>query len=93
MKARESALQNLDIAYTKYQEITTNLQEGLKFYSDLSKILSDLREAIKQWAYSRTVEARDQITSLTALALEKSHISVKSPGTYNFSKDGPLRFG
>lgn len=93
LKSRETALQQLDLAFNKYQEITINLQEGLKFYSQLSLILSDLREACKQWAYSRTVEARDQINSLTALAFEGVSISVKNPGMFNPLTDGGFRFG
>jgi programmed cell death 6-interacting protein len=48
LKAREQALQNLDLAYHKFREILVNLQEGLKFYSDLSKLLTELRDACKQ---------------------------------------------
>lgn len=30
VKERQQALQNLDLAYAKYREITRNLEEGLK---------------------------------------------------------------
>lgn len=48
LKLREDALQSLDLAYSKYREIFTNLQEGLKFYSSFSLLLSQLRDGCKQ---------------------------------------------
>lgn len=48
LKAREQALQDLDTAYHKYREISVNLQEGLKFYLDMAKLLGELRDACKQ---------------------------------------------
>lgn len=44
---REAALQRLDEGYLKYREVLTNLQEGLKFYSDLSRLLTELREGCR----------------------------------------------
>lgn len=48
LAAREAALQDLDLAFHMFREILTNLQEGLKFYSDLSKLVSEVREGCKQ---------------------------------------------
>ncbi|KAI0749790.1 pH-response regulator [Daedaleopsis nitida] len=58
VKARELALQSLDLAYHKYKEITRNLEEGLKFYNDFAVILSQFRDACKEWASLRSEETR-----------------------------------
>ncbi|KAH8118025.1 BRO1-domain-containing protein [Phellopilus nigrolimitatus] len=70
VKEREHALQSLDLGYHKYREITRNLDEGLKFYNDLSKILIKFREACKEWVRLRRDEMRWLSQSLDALRLE-----------------------
>lgn len=45
MKEREFALQSLDLAYHKYQEIMRNLDEGLK----VRKALHYLLETANHW--------------------------------------------
>lgn len=91
LRAREKALQALDVAYQKHHELATNLAEGLKFYSDVAKLLNELRDSCKQWAYARQVESRDQIQNLTS-GLESMRLSV-TPGAYDPSRHGPIRFG
>jgi programmed cell death 6-interacting protein len=48
MKQREEALQALDRSYSKYREVTVNLEEGLRFYHDFAKLLSELRDSCKE---------------------------------------------
>ncbi|KIS67822.1 uncharacterized protein UMAG_11510 [Mycosarcoma maydis] len=56
IQRREKALQNLDSAYIKYRELSSNLVEGLEFYNGLAKILSGYRDAVKEWARARQVD-------------------------------------
>ncbi|KAI0787643.1 pH-response regulator [Fomes fomentarius] len=56
VKAREHALQSLDLAYHKYKEIVRNSEEGLKFYNGLVEILSQFRDACKEWVGIRRNE-------------------------------------
>ncbi|KAI5122282.1 hypothetical protein M0805_002362 [Coniferiporia weirii] len=70
VKEREHALQSLDLGYHKYREISCNLDEGLKFYNDLSKILMKFREACKEWVRSRREEMRWLSQHLDALHVE-----------------------
>jgi programmed cell death 6-interacting protein len=56
LKSREKALQDLDTAYYKYSEISINLQEGLKFYTDFAKLLVELRDGCKQVRLSLSME-------------------------------------
>ena len=55
---RETALQSLENAYTKYKEIIQNLDTGRKFYNDLSKIVNRFRDDAKNFAYKRRQEAK-----------------------------------
>ncbi|EKM58371.1 uncharacterized protein PHACADRAFT_159473 [Phanerochaete carnosa HHB-10118-sp] len=56
VKEREHALQSLDLAYHKYKEITRNLDEGLKFYNDISDILGRLKQDCIEWCNHRRNE-------------------------------------
>ncbi|KAF9477921.1 BRO1-domain-containing protein [Pholiota conissans] len=58
LKERENALQALDIAYSKYREITRNLEEGYKFYNDFAGILMQFKEVCKTWSIQRSQELR-----------------------------------
>ena len=43
VKAREEALQKLDLAYHKCREVEINLKEGLQFYESFAKVRVLLR--------------------------------------------------
>ncbi|ORY88475.1 BRO1-like domain-domain-containing protein [Leucosporidium creatinivorum] len=95
LAAREQALQDLDLAFHMFREILTNLQEGLKFYSDLSKLVGEVRDGCKQWAYARSAEAKEQVQSLLSNAMSGTRISnVEQPaeGRAWRPEDG-IRFG
>ncbi|KAE8258843.1 hypothetical protein A4X13_0g1403 [Tilletia indica] len=61
-KRRAQALQNLDAAYHKFNEIRRNLADGLEFYNQLTRTLSVRRDQIRQWTYSR----HSDVAQLTA---------------------------
>ncbi|KZV63101.1 BRO1-domain-containing protein [Peniophora sp. CONT] len=61
VKEREAALQELDLAYHKYNDITRHLDEGHQFYNDLSAILLRFQQTCKEWTASR----RDELRGLT----------------------------
>lgn len=44
---RDAAIQKLELAAAKYDEMQQNLHEGLKFYADLSRLLGEVRDAVK----------------------------------------------
>ncbi|KAK9455841.1 BRO1-like domain-containing protein [Dipodascopsis uninucleata] len=56
---RETALQELEAGYFKYLEIQSNLEEGRKFYNDLSKPLTQFQDECNDFVYSRRVESRE----------------------------------
>ncbi|KAK4705321.1 programmed cell death 6-interacting protein, partial [Phenoliferia sp. Uapishka_3] len=92
LKSREAKLQALDAAYHKFLELRTNLQEGLKFYSDVAGLLNELRDSCKEWAYSRNMESRDQLQGIQE-GMEAMRLKVARPGVFDPTKDGPIRFG
>ncbi|KXT17486.1 hypothetical protein AC579_3215 [Pseudocercospora musae] len=68
-KERETALQNLENAYTAYKEIMRNLETGRKFYNDLAAITTRFRDECRNFHYSRRQEASGLETDLsTAMA-------------------------
>ncbi|GAA5850405.1 hypothetical protein JCM9279_001404 [Rhodotorula babjevae] len=65
-QARERATTLYASAGDKFTEMLQNLQEGLRFYADLSKLLGELRDACKSFDYARTAEAQDLARALSA---------------------------
>ncbi|GAA5829396.1 hypothetical protein JCM5353_008683 [Sporobolomyces roseus] len=63
--ARTDFLSSMSEAHSKYLEMLGNLEEGLKFYSDLSRLATELRESCKNFAYSRNLEAQELDKRLT----------------------------
>ncbi|KAF3934762.1 Rhophilin-2 [Dactylellina cionopaga] len=57
LKEREAALQTLETAYSKHQEVIGNLDSGRKFYNDLAKLLARLQQEAKGFVYARKYEA------------------------------------
>lgn len=44
---RERALSDLNSTFAIHRELVTNLEEGLRFYTDLSRLLSELRDQVR----------------------------------------------
>jgi programmed cell death 6-interacting protein len=57
-RERETALQNLENAYTSYKEILRNLDTGRKFYNDLAAITTRFRDECRNFVYARRSEAQ-----------------------------------
>jgi programmed cell death 6-interacting protein len=76
-KERETALQNLENAYTTYKEIMGNLEKGRKFYNELSAITTRFRDECGNFVYARRTEAQelegDLETRMAGLALQSEH--------------------
>ncbi|GAA6037543.1 hypothetical protein JCM8097_008246 [Rhodosporidiobolus ruineniae] len=66
VQRREAVLQGLDTAASKYGEIRSNTTEALKFYTELSKLLGELRESAKSFTFSRSTEAEAHAKALSA---------------------------
>ncbi|GAA5908302.1 hypothetical protein JCM5296_000511 [Sporobolomyces johnsonii] len=77
--ARETALQELSTAHAKYHEMRGNLEEGLRFYAELSRLGSELRDAAKSFAYSRNVEAQELHRQLSTVSSPSPSPASPSP--------------
>lgn len=73
IQRREKALQNLDAAYVKYRELSSNLVEGLEFYNGLAKILSTYRDNVKEWARARQVDLHWLIHQMGRTSIQDPH--------------------
>ncbi|KZT07808.1 BRO1-domain-containing protein [Laetiporus sulphureus 93-53] len=81
VKEREHALQSLDLAYHKYKEIRRNLDEGLKFYSEFSNVLSQFRETCKDWVIMRRNEMNDLVRAVESLSMRQVPSAPATPVT------------
>ncbi|KAJ7104194.1 BRO1-like domain-containing protein [Mycena belliarum] len=88
IKAREHALQSLDITYQKYREIVKNLNEGIQFYNDLAQIFIDFKATCKTWSQQRSAEIHSLARSLEAASLRDDSAEdseVRPRGTHRSS--------
>lgn len=88
---RELALQRLDGAAHQHRELLANLQEGLRFYDQLSGLLGELRDGGKRFAQARAQEARELGLRLGMGGVRISS-ETRQPGVFDPSQ-GPIRFG
>jgi programmed cell death 6-interacting protein len=79
MQKREQALQTMDMAYSKYRELSANLIEGLKFYNSLVKLMSELRDHIKQWHQSRQMDIAELSRQMKAASVSQASTSPVRP--------------
>ncbi|KAH9481355.1 pH-response regulator protein palA/RIM20 [Psilocybe cubensis] len=70
VKEREIALQSLDMAYSKYREITRNLEEGFQFYNDLAAILIQFKEVCKAWCHHRNQEIHAFTRAMQSMSIK-----------------------
>ncbi|KAI9098591.1 BRO1-like domain-containing protein [Phlyctochytrium arcticum] len=64
IRDRENALQNLDNAYKAFVDISANMHEGVKFYTDFQAVLNRFADNCRQYALTRSVDKRDIINEL-----------------------------
>lgn len=76
-KERETALQNLENAYTAYKEILRNLDTGRKFWNDLAAITTRFRDECRNFVYARRSEAQgleaDLADAMAGLRIQQSN--------------------
>ncbi|KIM56911.1 hypothetical protein SCLCIDRAFT_1219945 [Scleroderma citrinum Foug A] len=79
IKDREIVLHNLDMAHAKYREITRNLDEGRKFYNDMTNILTRFKDACRLWCNQRSQEAQSLYRSFGSLSIRDTRPSDERP--------------
>ncbi|TKA54500.1 hypothetical protein B0A53_03193 [Rhodotorula sp. CCFEE 5036] len=63
---RDAAIQKFELAAAKFDEMQQNLHEGLKFYADLSRLLGELRDAVKDFVSAREADAHERLLQASA---------------------------
>ncbi|KAJ3395773.1 pH-response regulator protein palA/rim20 [Lobulomyces angularis] len=98
-KQREEILNNLDIGYVKFMEISSNLQTALNFYTTLENRLTTLLVQIKDFIKARDMEKNDKLESLLPSTLRNFQSGNYDHATTNFSphqglwqQGQPIRF-
>ncbi|TKA75835.1 hypothetical protein B0A55_04376 [Friedmanniomyces simplex] len=62
---RETALQNLENAYSTYKQILRDLDTGRQFYNSLGTIVSRFRDDCRNFVYARRTEAQGMETDVS----------------------------
>ncbi|KAI8892342.1 BRO1-like domain-containing protein [Globomyces pollinis-pini] len=56
IREREQALSNLDVGYKHFKDISGNLEEGIKFFSELESVLSKCETQCTDYAMARNMD-------------------------------------
>ncbi|KAG9315304.1 putative pH-response regulator protein [Chiua virens] len=91
VKRREQALQSLDLAYAKYREITHNLEEGHKFYNDMTNLLSRFKEACRIWSNARSQEAQSFCHKFSSLSIQEETSTAEQVNVEEPTSETPRR--
>ena len=65
---RETALRNLDVAYSTFKAIRVHLNDALRFYTDLDHALRDLFDRTQSYVLARKSEARELLSEFQVRA-------------------------
>ena len=65
IKQRQSALQNLDAAYSEFKKLQEHLNEGLKFHTEFSVVLANLNRQCSDYVSARSLEKKEMLKELT----------------------------
>ncbi|KAJ3185229.1 pH-response regulator protein palA/rim20 [Gaertneriomyces sp. JEL0708] len=76
---REQALQNLDNAYKAFKEISGNMSEGVKFYTEFQGVLEKFRGNCRDFVVTRRVDRKDAVDGLMRAAANNANVGNAPP--------------
>lgn len=82
---REAALMELAAAYDMYMELMANLEEGTKFYNDLTQILLAFQNKISDFCFARKTEKEELMKHLQQSIVNKPAPTPAPPSHYGGS--------
>ncbi|KXS20847.1 BRO1-domain-containing protein [Gonapodya prolifera JEL478] len=65
VRQREMAIQNLDTAYKAFREISQNVQQGMKFYSDMLPLVEKFEMQVRDFVAARRFEQQMLVKDIT----------------------------
>ncbi|CBY10991.1 unnamed protein product [Oikopleura dioica] len=75
---RQKVLSQINTAYDSFRELCSNLEEGTKFYNDLTNYLLRLQGKVSDFCFARKTEKDEFLRTQTNIASEAGNIATPS---------------